>query len=164
MRQSNPDRRGDRNGRKPVQAGPRREIRRGFEREKALGRVSAPYATSEQLQLSQLHYLLGRLDMIEQAPLESRIEHFNASYILAPSRANTLMLAGTYFDLAMTTADKDQEEILRRSLDYFLEYVAFSKSDPYKHQQNLALLDQNYGKHFPSLRAHIDDDQKAIPQ
>jgi hypothetical protein len=142
----------------------RREIRRGFEREKALGRVSAPYATSEQLQLSQLHYLLGRLDMIEQASLESQIEHFTASHTLAPSRSNTLMLAGTYFDLAMTTPDIDQEKLLRRSLDYFLEYVAFSKSDQYKHQQNLALLDQNYGQHFPSLRTHVDDVTKAIPQ
>lgn len=133
----------------------RKEIARGFEREKALGRTSAPYATSEQLQLSLLHYLLGRLDMIEGTPVSSQIEHFHTSHVLAPNRANTLMLAGAYFNLANSSADREQEEILHRSLGYFLQHVEFSASDPLQHQQSLALLARNYEQRFPFLRDRI---------
>ncbi len=134
----------------------RSEIARGFEREAALGRVRAPYATSEQLQLSNLHYLLGRLDMLETAPLESQIRHFEASHEIAPSRANTLMLAGAYFDLAATASAPEQQALVHRSLDFFAEHVQFSKPDPVLYAKSMALLSQNYEAHFPFLHERID--------
>ena len=142
----------------------RKEVSRGFEREKALGRVSAPYATSEQLQLSQLHYLLGRLDMIEQAPVASQIEHFQASHLLAPTRSNTLMLAGAYFDLGNRSADLEQKQLLNRSLDYFLEYMEYSAPDYLLHEKSLALLAQNYEQHFPFLQNRIDQARETMTQ
>lgn len=138
-----------------LMAASRREIARGFEREKALGRVDAPYATSEQLQLSQFHYLLGRLDRIEKAPLTIQIEHFQASHALAPSRSNTLMLAGAYFDLGNRTVDVMQKQLLHRSLDYFLEYMKYSAQDRLLREQSLTLLSQNYEERFPFLQDRI---------
>lgn len=142
----------------------RREIDRGFEREKALGRVSAPYATSEQLQLSQLHYLLGRLDMIEQAPVTRQIEHFQASHELAPTRSNTLMLAGAYFDLGSRGADLEKEQLLHRSLDYFVEYMQYSASDRLLREKSLALLARNYEQNFPFLQDRIQQTRETMAQ
>jgi hypothetical protein len=140
----------------------RREITRGFEREKALGRVAAPYATSEQLQLGQLHDLLGRLDMLEQAPISSRIEHFEASYASAPTRSNTLMLAGAYFDLGNRNAAGHREELLHRSLDYFAEYMEYSAPDRLIRDQSLALLAENYEQNFPFLQDRIQRIRKTM--
>jgi len=142
----------------------RREIDRGFEREKALGRVSAPYATSEQLQLSQFHYLLGRLDMIERAPVARQIEHFQASHELAPTRSNTLMLAGAYFDLGSRSADLEKEQLMHRSLDYFVEYMQYSASDRLLRERSLALLAQNYEQKFPFLQDRIQQTRETMTQ
>jgi hypothetical protein len=142
----------------------RREIARGFEQEKALGRVSAPYATSEQLQLARLHYLLGRLDMLEQAPVARQIEHFRASHALAPTRGNTLMLAGAYFDLGKRSTDLEQEQFLHRSLDYFLEYMEYSALDRLLHEESLVLLAQNYEQRFPFLQDRIHQARETMTQ
>jgi hypothetical protein len=40
---------------------------------------------------------------------------------------------------------------MHRSLDYFLEYVAYSRADPIQHESSLVLLAQNYGPRFPFL-------------
>jgi hypothetical protein len=133
----------------------RHEIARGFEREAALGRVPAPYATSEQLQLSHLHYLFGRLDMLEKAPLESQIRHFEASHDIAPDPTNTLMLAGAYFNLAADAPHTEQEELVHRSLDFFEEHVHYSKSDPVRTAKNMTLLSQNYEANYPFLQERI---------
>ncbi len=133
----------------------RHEIARGFEREASLGRVRAPYATSEQLQLAHLHYLFGRLDMLEKAPLESQIRHFEASHVIAPDPTNTLMLAGAYFDLAAGAPSRKQEALVHRSLDFFLEHVAYSKSDPVRYARNMRLLSQNYEANYPFLQERI---------
>ena len=142
----------------------RMEISRGFEREKALGRVSAPYATSEQLQLSQLHYLLGSLDKLERAPVTGQIEHFQASHALAPTRGNTLMLAGAYFDLGNRSVDLEQEQLLHRSLDYFLEYMKYSAPDRMLRDQSLSLLAQNYEQRFPFLQHRIHQARETMTQ
>jgi len=133
----------------------RHEIARGFEREASLGRVRAPYATSEQLQLSHLHYLFGRLDMLEQAPLESQIRHFEASHGIAPDPTNTLMLAGAYFDLAADAPGLEQEVLLNRSLDFFIEHVGYSRSDPVRYAKNMTLLGRNYEANYPFLQERI---------
>jgi hypothetical protein len=142
----------------------RREIARGFEQEKALGRVSAPYATSEQLQLARLHYLLGRLDMLEQAPVARQIEHFQASHALAPTRGNTLMLASAYFDLGKRSTDLEHEQLLHRSLDYFLEYMEYSALDRLLHEESLVLLAQNYEQRFPFLQDRIHQARETMTQ
>ncbi len=139
----------------------RREITRGFEREQALGRVAAPYATSEQLQLSQLHYLLGRLDMIERASVSSQIAHFETSHALAPTRNNSLMLAGAYFDLGNRGTNEERERLLNRSLDYFVEYMKYSASDRLLHEQSLAMLAKNYEQNFPFLQDRIHHVRKT---
>lgn len=149
--------RGDLARRDALAAEARAEIARGFERERALGRVPAPYATSEQLQLARFHYLLGRIDRLEQAPVARQIEHYERSHELAPNRANTLMLAGAYYDLAASRTDAppaEQEQLLNRSLDYFLEYVDYSSADPLLREQSLALLEQNYAS-VPFLRDRV---------
>jgi hypothetical protein len=133
----------------------RREIARGFEREASLGRVRAPYATSEQLQLSHLHYLFGRLDMLEHAPLESQIRHFEASHVIAPDPTNTLMLAGAYFDLAADAPVPEQEVLLHRSLDFFIEHVGYTRSDPVRYAKNMTLLSRNYEANYPFLQERI---------
>ncbi len=140
----------------------RREIARGFAREKALGRVSAPYATSEQLQLANFHDLLGRLDILEQAPVARRIEHFEAAYALAPTRSNSLMLAGAYFELGNRSAEPARAELLRRSRDYFMEYVEFSSSDRLLREESLALLARNYPPPPPFPQDRFDQTRSAI--
>jgi hypothetical protein len=145
-------------------ANSRDEIIRGFAREKDLGRVSAPYATSEQLQLSQFHYLLGRLDIIERAPVTSQIEHFQESHRLAPTRGNTLMLAGAYFDLGNHSSDLAREQLLNRSLDYFLEYMKYSASDRLLREKSLTLLVRNYEQRFPFLQDRIHLARETMTQ
>jgi hypothetical protein len=136
-------------------AASRQEIARGFEREAALGRVPAPYATSEQLQLARFHYLLGRLATLERAPLQLQIRHFETSREIAPNRTNTLMLAGAYFELAFDAPYAGREALVHRSLDFFMEHVQYTKSDPVRYAKSLTLLSQNYEAHFPFLQERI---------
>jgi len=145
----------DADEKRALAAAARHEIARGFEREAELGRVEAPYATSEQLQLAHLHYLLGRLDMLEQAPLESQIRHFAVSHEIAPDPTNTLMLAGAYFDLAARASAPEQERLVNRSLDFFLEHVEYSRNDPVRFAQNMTLLNRNYAANYPFLQHRI---------
>jgi hypothetical protein len=129
----------------------REQVQRGIAREKELGRVPAPYRTSEQLQLARFHYLLGRLGKLEGVPMPTQIAHFETAHELAPTRATSLMLAGAYFEFATAPPIDQHEERMHRSLDYFLEYVAYSRADPIQHESSLVLLAQNYGPRFPFL-------------
>ena len=142
----------------------RREIFRGFEREKALGRVAAPYATSEQLQLANLHYLLGRLARLEQAPVEQQLAHYERSHSIAPNQANTLMLAGAYFELGNRSDSPNREQRIGRSLDYFAEHMRYSVADQLRHEKNLTLLAQNYEQHFPFLHERVAQVRASMSQ
>ena len=44
---------------------------------------------------------------------------------------------------------------MRDSLDFFLAHIAFTRSDPLRHERSLLLLAQNYGQRFPFLREKI---------
>ncbi len=74
------------------------------------------------------------------------------------------MLAGTYYDLAAQAPEPEREELVRRSLAYFMEYVDYCRSDPRLLQKSLALLAQNYEARFPFLQQEIRDARRVYLQ
>jgi hypothetical protein len=125
----------------------RQEALRGLEREAALGRRPSGYATNEQYQLGRLHALLGRLDAIDGAPLESQIAHLEQSYRLAPYRANAFALANLYLARAAEVPEPERERLVRLSFDRFVQYLAQTSRDPAFRERNAAHLANVYERH-----------------
>jgi hypothetical protein len=131
------------------------EVKRGFDREHELARQQGRYKTPEQLHLSRLHYLRGRIAAIEGAPLERQIDHYSAAYALAPDRASAMMLSRAYFELSALSDDALREDLVKRSFAYFIEFVHLSQTDPLMLAQSRTMLQSNYEGRFPYLDSAI---------
>lgn len=131
------------------------EIARGFERDRALGRKAAGYATAGPLQLSHLHNHLGRLAALEGAPLTEQVGHFARAHEIAPNRRSAFRLAEAYMKLAEEAPAEERERWVRASLTHFLEYVSMSARDPARHARSETLLAGRYESRFPFLRDEI---------
>jgi hypothetical protein len=129
----------------------RREAVRGIEREAALGRKRTGYQSNEQLQLARLHGMLGRLDRIDGAPLESQIAHYEESFRLAPYRATAFELAKLYLERGLAAPEPERERIVRISFDRYVAYLALSSNDPAWRERNQAFLTKVYERNFPFL-------------
>jgi hypothetical protein len=129
----------------------RHEAIRGIEREAALGRRKTGYKSNEQLQLARLHGLLGRLDRIDGAPLESQIAHYEESFRLAPYRANAFELAKLYLERGLRAPEPERERFVRLSFDRYVDYLAQSSHDPAWRERNQAFLTKVYERNFPFL-------------
>ncbi|HBZ68341.1 MAG TPA: hypothetical protein DEP35_00700 [Deltaproteobacteria bacterium] len=133
----------------------RAEIRRGFERDRELDRHPNGYATNEQLQLSHLYVLQGRLDALDGAPLAQQIASYATAHKIAPNRASAFMLAKMYLQLAGTAPPEERERLVRTSFDYFLEYIAQSGPDPIQRERSAAMLTTLYEQPYPFLSDEI---------
>lgn len=133
----------------------RQEALRGIEREAALGRQPSGYATNEQYQLGRIHALLGRLDRLDGAPLESQIAHLEESYRLAPYRANAFALANLYLERAAQVPEAEREQLVRLSFDRFVQYLAQTSRDPAFRERNAAHLANVYERNHPFLAEAI---------
>jgi hypothetical protein len=133
----------------------RADVQRGIERERALGRRPAPYATSEQLQLGKLHSLLGRIAGLEGAPLEQQIAHYEAGHRIAPHKASAFVLAKLYLELAGRAQGPERERLVLASFERFLEYLALTAGNPALAERNEALLANVYEKRFPFLAGEV---------
>jgi hypothetical protein len=130
------------------------EIQRGIARDRELGRRPGRYRTSDQLHLSRLHYLLGRIAALKGQPIEKQLEHYSTAYQTAPDRLSAMMLAQGYFTLATTAPLDQQEPLIRKSFGFFLAYLRLSPADPVRHQQDLSMLEVNYQR-FPFLSGEV---------
>jgi hypothetical protein len=130
-------------------------VQRGIERERALGRRPAPYATSEQLQLGKLHYLLGRIAGLEGAPHEEQIAHHETAHRIAPHKASAFVLAKLYLELAGRAQGAERERLVHASFERFLEYLAQTAGNPAFAERNAALLANVYERQFPFLAGEI---------
>ena len=133
----------------------RTEIERGLARDRALGRVPAGYATSEPLQLSRLHMLLGRSGALLGEPLEAQLAHYETAHAIAPNRASALLLAELNLRLWERAPEADRERLARKSWAWFLEYVARSGRDPAQLERSDGMITAIYEKRFPFLRDEI---------
>jgi hypothetical protein len=132
-----------------------KEVQRGFERDRALNRQPNGYATNEQLQLSHLYVLQGRLSALEGAPLERQLAAYAAAHKIAPNRASALMLAKVYLELAQGAPSQENARLVRTSLDYFLEYIAQSGPDPVQRERSASMLATVYEEPYPFLSDEI---------
>ena len=130
-------------------------IERGLARDRALGRVPAGYATSEPLQVSRLHTLLGRTGALLGESLESQLAHYEKAHAIAPNRASAFLLAQLHLQLWERAPEADRERLARRSWAYFLEYVARSGRDPVQLERSAGLIAKVYEPRFPFLRDEI---------
>lgn len=129
----------------------REEAERGLVRDAALGRRPSGYATNETFQLGRIYALLGRLDRIDGAPLESQIAHYEASYRVAPYRANAFALANLYLEQAARAPEAERERLVRLSFDRFVQYLAQTSRDPARRERNAAFLANVYERRHPFL-------------
>jgi len=127
------------------------EVKRGFGRDHELGRQQGPYRTPDQLHLSRLHLLRGRIAAMEGAPLERQVEHYDAAYAIAPDREGAMALSRAYFNLSARSDPALREELVKRSFAYFTEFVRFSQTDPLRLAHSRAMLQDNYEGRFPYL-------------
>lgn len=127
------------------------EIARGFERDHALGREPSGYATNEQLQLSRLYMLEGRLAALEGAPLERQLAAYETAHKIAPSAASAFRLSQIYLQLAEEAPSEERERLIRTSFDHFLEYIAQAGSDPIRRRRSQVMLATLYEKPYPFL-------------
>jgi hypothetical protein len=133
----------------------RAQIRRGFERDRELGRRPNGYATNEQLQLSRFYVLEGRLEALEGGPLERQLAAYEAAHKIAPNAASAFRLAQVYLQLAEQSPAEERERLVRASFDHFLEYVAQSGPDPIRRQRSEAMLTALYEKPYPFLSDEV---------
>jgi len=131
------------------------QIARGFERDRALGRQPSGYATNEQLQLSHLYELEGRLAALEGAPLERQLAAYETAHKIAPNAASAFRLAQVYLQLAEESPPADRERLIRTSFDHFLEYIAQSGSDPIRRRRSEMMLATLYEQPYPFLSDEI---------
>ncbi len=129
----------------------RHEAIRGIEREAALGRRPTGYKSNEQFQLARLHGLLGRLDRIDGAPLESQIAHYEESFRIAPYRANAFELARLYLERGLRAPEPERERLVRLSFDRYVDYLAQASHDPAWRERDEAFLTKVYERNFPFL-------------
>jgi hypothetical protein len=127
------------------------EIARGFQRDRELGRRPSGYATNEQLQLSRLYVLEGRLAALEGEPLERQLAAYQAAHRIAPNAVSAFRLAQVYLQLAEESPAEDRERLIRASFDHFLEYIAQTGSDPIRRRRDEAMLTTLYEKPYPFL-------------
>lgn len=133
----------------------RTAIERGIARDRALGRKPAGYATSEPLQLSRLHTLLGRSGALLGEPLEAQLAHYETAHAIAPNRASAFLLAQLHLQLQERAPEADRERLARKSWAYFTEYVARSGRDPVQLERSEGIITAVYEKRFPFLRDEI---------
>jgi hypothetical protein len=105
------------------------------------------------LDYANLHVQLGRVAALRRAPLPVQIEHYLRSYQVAPTAANTLLLAQTLFDQAAATHD---QEMARQSLRYYGEYVANARADLPRRAHLEEVLDVQYLRVFPALVSAVE--------
>ena len=127
----------------------------GIERERTLGRRPSGYKTSETLFLGRLHFLLGRLDRIDGAPLERQIAHYQTSFRIAPHRESAFALATLYLELAAAAPEDEREWLARASFERFVQFLALTSQDRTWRQRNAAFLTNVYERHYPFLSSAI---------
>ena len=127
----------------------RSEIERGLARDRALGRVPAGYATSEPLQVSRLHTLLGRSGALLGESLEAQLAHYETAHAIAPDRASAYHLAELNLQLSERAPEADRERLVRKSWAYFLEYVTRSGRDPVQRERSDGIITADLREAFP---------------
>jgi hypothetical protein len=133
----------------------RKEIERGLARDRELGRRPAGYATSEPLQVSRLHMLLGRIGALEGESLEAQLAHYATAHAIAPNRASAYLLANLYLEMSERAPAADRERLVRTSWNHFLEYVVFSGRDPVQVARSEGMITAIYEQRYPFLRSEI---------
>lgn len=133
----------------------RSEVARGLARDRELGRRPAGYATSEPLQVSRLHTLLGRIGALEGESLEAQLAHYATAHAIAPNRASAFLLAKLYLDLSERAPEADRERLVRSSWNHFMEYMAYSGRDPVQLTRNAGMITGIYEQRYPFLHPEI---------
>ena len=133
----------------------RREIERGLARDRELGRRPAGYATSEPLQVSRLHTLLGRIGALEGESLEAQLAHYATAHAIAPNRASAYLLAKLHLEMSERAPAADRERLVRTSWNHFLEYVGYSGRDPVQVARSEGMITAIYEQRYPFLRPEI---------
>jgi hypothetical protein len=133
----------------------RSEVERGLARDRELGRRPAGYATSEPLQVSRLHTLLGRIGALEGESLEAQLAHYATAHTIAPNRASAFLLAKLYLELSEHAPEADREQLVRSSWNHFMEYVLHSGRDPVQVARNAGMITAIYEQRYPFLRPEI---------
>jgi hypothetical protein len=110
------------------------------------------------LDYANLHVQLGRAAWLRGAPLPVQIDHYRRSYAIAPTSANTLLLAQTLFDQAAATHD---EATARASLRYYGEYIANVRVDVPRRAHLNQVLDTQYVRVFPALATAVETLKRA---
>jgi hypothetical protein len=106
-----------------------------------------------QLDYANLHVQLGRVAALRGEPLPAQIAHYRQSYEVAPTSANTLLLAEALFDQAAATRD---EEVARQSLRYYGEYIGNARLDLTRREHLDRVLQTQYLRVFPALASAIE--------
>ena len=140
----------------------RSEVERGLARDRELGRRPAGYATSEPLQVSRLHTLLGRIGALEGEPLEAQLAHYATAHAIAPNRASAFLLAKLYLELSERAPEVDRERLVRNSWNHFMEYVAHSGRDPVQIARNAGMITAIYEQRYPFLRPEIVSARQSL--
>jgi len=133
----------------------RSEVERGLARDRELGRRPAGYATSEPLQVSRLHTLLGRIGALEGESLEAQLAHYATAHTIAPNRASAFLLSKLYLELSEHAPEADREQLVRSSWNHFMEYVLHSGRDPVQVARSAGMITAIYEQRYPFLRPEI---------
>lgn len=131
-------------------------IARGFERRGELDLIPTLYRIPEQLSISRLHELEGRIARLRQAPPLEQASHFRRAFETAPNRRAALLLSGSLYEAAAVRPLPERQPLIEASFDAFTQYLAYSSSDPRRLADAWQLLEQNYGARFPFLESRIE--------
>jgi hypothetical protein len=105
------------------------------------------------LDYANLHVQLGRVAAARGEPVAVQIDHYRRSYAVAPTNANTLLLAQALFEQA--AADHDQARA-RESLRYYGEYIGSVRADRAHRTHAAEVLDGQYLRVFPALASTVE--------
>jgi hypothetical protein len=128
----------------------------GFERRGELDLSPTPYRIPEQLSISRLHELEGRIAKLRQAPALEQASHFRRAFETAPNPRAALLLSGSLYEAAAARPDPEHRRLIEASFDSFSQYLAYSASDPRRLADAWQLLERNYGGRFPFLESRIE--------
>jgi hypothetical protein len=106
-----------------------------------------------QLDYANLHVQLGRVAALRGEPLPAQIAHYRQSYDVAPTSANTLLLAEALLDQAAATGD---EAVARHSLRYYGESLGDARLDVTHREQADRVLRTRYLRLFPTLAPAVE--------
>jgi hypothetical protein len=105
------------------------------------------------LDYANLHVQLGRVASARGEPLAVQIGHYRRSYAVAPTNANTLLLAQALFEQAAAGLDQAGA---RESLRYYGEYIGSVRADRAHRTHATEVLDGQYLRVFPALASTVE--------